>query len=85
MATIPKLIYGENTITNAILKVDTKDKALVYSLIVDDIQNNKIQLPYTNISGKVQNNLVDYTLQLKDLKDKERYLISRNTESRKRK
>lgn len=74
--TIPKLVHGENTITNAVLKVDTKDKALVYSLIVDDIQNKQIQLPYTNISGKVQNNLVDYTLQLKDLKDKEKYLIT---------
>jgi hypothetical protein len=74
--TIPKLIYGENTITNAVLKVDTKDKALVYSLIIDDIQNKQIQLPYTNISGKVQNNILDYTLQLKDVKDKERYLIT---------
>ena len=74
--TIPKLTYGENTITNAVLKVDTKDKALVYSLIIDDIQNKQIQLPYTNISGKVQNNILDYTLQLKDVKDKERYLIS---------
>jgi hypothetical protein len=74
--TIPKLIYGENTITNAVLKVDTQDKALVYSLIVDDIQNKQIQLPYTNISGKVHNNILDYTLQLKDIKDVERYLIS---------
>ncbi|MFV5684351.1 translocation/assembly module TamB domain-containing protein [Flavobacterium sp. GB2R13] len=74
--TIPKLIYGKNTVTNAVLKVDTKDNALVYSLIVDDILNKQIQLPYTNISGKVQDNIVDYTLQLKDLKDKERYLIT---------
>ncbi|MFE3848664.1 translocation/assembly module TamB domain-containing protein [Flavobacterium sp. LB3P45] len=78
---IPKLIYGENTITNAALKVDTQDKALIYSLIVDDIQNNQIQLPYTNISGKVHNNILDYTLQLKDLKDKERYLITGNLQA----
>ncbi len=74
--TIPKLIYADNTITGAILKVDTKDKALVYSLVVDDIQNANFQLPYTNLSGKVANNTIDYTLQLKDLKDKERYLIA---------
>ena len=67
---------AENTISNAVLKVDTKDEALVYKLIVDDIQNPKFQLPHTEISGKVQNNLVDYSLQLKDIKDKERYLIS---------
>lgn len=73
---IPKLIYGENTITNAVLSVDTKDNALVYSFVVDDIQNKQIQLPHTSITGKVQKNIVDYTVQLKDAKDKERYLIA---------
>ncbi|CAM3096715.1 translocation/assembly module TamB domain-containing protein [Flavobacterium frigoris] len=73
---IPKLVYGGNTITNGVLKIDTKDNALVYTLVVDDIQNSQFQLPYTSISGKVQDNTADYTLQLKDLKDKERYLIS---------
>ncbi len=73
---IPKLIYGENTITNAVLKVDTQGKALVYNLIVDDIQNKQFQLPYTSISGKIEKNIVDYTLQLKDLKEVERYLIT---------
>ena len=33
-------------------------------------------MPYTSISGKVQNNTVEYALQLKDLKDKERYFIA---------
>lgn len=74
--TIPNLIYGENKITNAVLKVETKDEALVYSLVIDDVQNAQFQLPYTNIYGKVQNNTVDYTLQLKDLKNKEKYLIA---------
>lgn len=74
--TIPKLIYGENTITNAVLKVDTKDNSLVYSFIVDDIQNKQIQLPHTSISGEVQKNIVNYTVQLKDSKDIERYLIA---------
>ncbi|MFV8341875.1 translocation/assembly module TamB domain-containing protein [Flavobacterium sp. XS2P39] len=73
---IPKLTYGENTVTNATLKVDTQDKALRYTLIVDDIQNKQIQLPYTNISGKVERNILDYTVQLKDIKDVERYLIT---------
>jgi hypothetical protein len=75
-ATIPKLVYGGNTITNGILKVDTKDNALLYSLVVEDIQNSQFQLPYTSIAGKVQDNTAAYTLQLKDVKDKERYLIS---------
>ena len=78
---IPKLTYGENTITNAVVKVETQDKALVYSLIIDDVQNKQIQLPYTNISGKVQNNVLDYTMQLKDVKDVERYFIAGNLQA----
>ena len=79
---IPKLIYGENTITNAVLSLDTKDNALVYSFVVDDIQNKQIQLPHTSVTGQVQNNIVDYTLQLKDAKDKERYLITGTLKAR---
>lgn len=74
--TIPRIIYGSNQISGAVLKVDTKDNALIYRLIVDDVENANFKLPYTNLSGKVENNLVDYTLQLKDTKDKERYLIA---------
>ncbi|MES2543380.1 MAG: translocation/assembly module TamB domain-containing protein [Bacteroidota bacterium] len=75
---IPKIIYGTNTISNAVFKVDTKENALVYSIVVNDIQNSQFQLPYVNLSGKVANNTADYTLQLKDLKNKERYLIVGN-------
>jgi hypothetical protein len=57
-------------------KIDTKEDALVYNLVVDDIQNSQFQLPSTSITGKVQNNTVYYTLQLKDVKDVERYLLS---------
>ena len=75
-AAIPKIVYGENIVTNALFNVDTKDNALVYNLMVDDVQNKLIQLPYTSVSGKVQDNVADYSLLLKDLKDKERYQIA---------
>ena len=72
---IPKLIYGENTIANAILKIDTQDKALLYDLIIDDVQNNLLKLPFTSVSGAVANNIVDYKIILKDSKEVERYII----------
>lgn len=75
-AAIPKIVYGENTVTNAVLNVDTKDNALVYNLTVDDIQNKLIQLPHTSVLGKIQDNIADYSFLLKDLKDKERYRIA---------
>jgi hypothetical protein len=38
-AVIPKIVYGENTITNALMNLETKDDALVYNVMVADIQN----------------------------------------------
>ncbi|HLF52898.1 translocation/assembly module TamB domain-containing protein [Flavobacterium sp.] len=75
---IPKLIYNDITISNAIIKVDTKEEALVYNIEVDNIVNPQMNLPYTNLSGTVKDNIANYTLQLKDIKDKERYLIAGN-------
>ena len=73
---IPKLVYGTNTITNAILTLDKQDDALVYTILVDDIQNEQFQLPYTELNGAIEKNILDYNLLLKDLQDKDRYTIS---------
>ncbi|MDG2432653.1 translocation/assembly module TamB domain-containing protein, partial [Flavobacterium sp.] len=73
---VPKLVYGTNTITNATVKVDSKDKALLYNVMIDDIQNEQFQLPFTALSGTVQNNVLAYDLLLKDGKDKDRYTLS---------
>jgi hypothetical protein len=74
--TIPKIIYGNNTIQNVILKVDTQDKALVYNLEIDDIESPNYKLPYTSLTGKVKDNTIDYHFLLKDLNDKNRYTIA---------
>lgn len=81
-AVIPKVVYGDNTITNAVVKINTKDNALLYSLVVDAIQNSQFRLPHTSIRGKVKGNTADYTLQLKEAKDIERYLISGTLKAR---
>ena len=75
LATIPKLTYGENNITNAILKIDKSDKALVYNFFIDDIQNANFQLPNTKLFGKLEDDILDYTLQIKDIKDVDKYFI----------
>lgn len=73
--TIPKVIYGANTITNGIIALRTEDGALNYSLVIDDIQSSQINLPYTSITGTVKENTVAYKLQVRDTKDKEHYLV----------
>ena len=78
---IPRMVYGDNKISGAVFKIDTKDNSLVYNFIIGAIENTNFQLPYTILSGKAENNILDYKLQLKDFKDKERYLIAGNLKS----
>ncbi len=77
----PKLIYVGNTITNAVLQLDTKNGALVYSIMVDDFQNAQFQLPYVALTGTIANNSANYLLQIKDQKDQERYTLGGTVEA----
>ena len=78
---IPRVVYGNNKISGAVINVDTKDNSLVYNLIIGNVENINFQLPYTSLSGKVENNILDYKLLLKDSKEKERYVIVGNLKS----
>ncbi|MCF6132292.1 translocation/assembly module TamB domain-containing protein [Flavobacterium wongokense] len=78
---IPKLVYGNNTIANGMIKIDTKDDALVYNLSVDEIRNNQFLLHRTSFSGTAAKDLLDYTLLVKDYNNKDRYLIAGNLKS----
>lgn len=75
-AAMPKIIYGANNLTNAVVKIDTKDDALVYNIFIDDLKNAQVDLPYANISGTVNDDVLAYTVLLKDVKDKDRYLLA---------
>ena len=79
---IPKLVYGTNVITNAVLKVDKKDNTLLYSFSVDEIKDTEFQLHRTSIVGQAANDVVDYTLLVKDFKNKDRYVIAGNLKSK---
>jgi hypothetical protein len=75
-AAIPKLNYNDVIITNAILKVTKEENALVYNFVIDDLKNASFHLPFSKLSGKIAKNTVDYDLQLKDIENVDRYLLS---------
>ena len=79
---IPKIVYNGNTISGATIDVNTKGDSLVYNVVVDDISNASFGLPYTRISGKVANNVANYDLLLKDVKNKDQYAISGTLEAK---
>ncbi|WP_284653300.1 translocation/assembly module TamB domain-containing protein [Flavobacterium terrisoli] len=77
-ATVPKLVYGTNTITNAVVNINTKDDALVYNVFIDEIQNAQLRLPGTSIEGVIKENTLGFSLRLLDDKSKDQYLVAGN-------
>ncbi len=75
--TIPKVVYGTNTINNMKLDIHTGNNALNYNLSVDEIKaSSSLDLLYTSISGSAQNNKLNLSLQVRDAAKKERYRIA---------
>ena len=79
---IPKIVYNGNTISGAMIDVNTKGDSLVYNVVVDDISNASFGLPYTKISGTVANNVASYDLLLKDAKNIDQYAIAGTLEAK---
>ncbi|MBP0904988.1 translocation/assembly module TamB domain-containing protein [Mariniflexile gromovii] len=75
-ASIPRLNYANNEISNGVLKVHTQDNALMYDVSFGTIKNTQFEIPKTSIVGKLEDNTVDYELNIKDVKNTERYVIS---------
>ncbi|NUY79483.1 translocation/assembly module TamB domain-containing protein [Flavobacterium sp. MAH-1] len=74
--TIPRLVYAENTISGGVIDIRTEKDSIVYNFNIDNIENERFQLPDTNINGSVKNNTVTYNLVVRDLKGKEHYRIA---------
>lgn len=75
-ASIPKVIYGANTISGAVLKMNTVDNALVYSMAINEIQNAQFRLPNTLMEGALKENILTYKLQLRDATAKDQYVVA---------
>ena len=75
--TIPRVVYGTNSINNAKLNINTSNNALNYSLNVDNIRSgSSINLLHTSLTGYAQNNKLNLALQVNDASNKPRYRIA---------
>lgn len=77
-ASVPNLNYAGNQITAGNFSITTKNEALIYNLNVAKIQNNDFIVPKTKISGKIENNKIDYQVSVIDLKEVEKYAFTGN-------
>src|SRR5690606_32382099 len=73
---IPRVVYGANTISGAVIRVNTEEDKLNYSFIVDQVQNEQFLLSQTNITSDLKDNVVSYKRQILDRKDEEQYLLA---------
>jgi hypothetical protein len=75
--TVPKVVYGTNTVSNGKLNVNTNNNALNYALTVDEVKaGTSLDLLYPSISGSAQDNKLNVSVQVRDAKKKERYRLA---------
>ncbi|MEP6806911.1 MAG: translocation/assembly module TamB domain-containing protein [Flavobacterium sp.] len=74
--TIPRIVYAENTIADGKINIEAKENALEYTVSVATIESGSLKIPFTSLSGKVENNILTYALEVKDTKDKQQYFIA---------
>ncbi|WP_326980941.1 translocation/assembly module TamB domain-containing protein [Chryseobacterium sp. MYb264] len=78
---IPQLLYGENTIENASLKITNENQALQYALNVAALKSSSLALNKVGINGDVADNTINYNVTTKDEKDVTQFLIAGNAKS----
>lgn len=75
---IPRVVYGTNIISGVALNVTTTDTALVYSARIEGLENSQFKLGQTSITGDVQDNTLNYRLEIDDQKKKQQYMLAGN-------
>lgn len=73
---ISELIYGDNVVSGIDLNIENKSDYLDYKLAILNFANSNLHLNKTSLSGKVQNNVIGYDLQVLDLAEKIKYEVS---------
>ncbi|NPA08001.1 MAG: translocation/assembly module TamB [Chlorobi bacterium] len=78
---IPQLLYGENSIEDATIKVTNENQALQYNLYVAGLKSSSFALNKVGITGDVANNIINYNITTKDQKEVTQFLIAGNAKS----
>ncbi|MEE1899301.1 translocation/assembly module TamB domain-containing protein [Flavobacterium rakeshii] len=73
---IPRLVYGSNTISGGTIDISTQKDSLTYNIVIDEVQNERFIVPHTSITGRLKNDTLTYHIQVLDNKDEKHYLVS---------
>lgn len=78
---IPQVLYGENSIEDATIKVTNENNALQYNVYVAGLKSSSFALNKVGITGDVANNIINYNITMKDQKEVTQFLIAGNAKS----
>lgn len=78
---IPRVLYGENSVENATIRVTNENQELQYNLSVAALKSSSFALNKVNVGGDVANNIINYNITTKDEKDETQFLIAGNAKS----
>jgi hypothetical protein len=74
--TIPRILFANNTISDGKINIEAKENTLEYQVAVATIESGGIKIPFTSLSGKIENNVVSYELEVKDASKKQQYFMA---------
>ncbi|MEO6818140.1 MAG: translocation/assembly module TamB domain-containing protein [Ginsengibacter sp.] len=73
----PHIVYGTNVINDVNFNAQTENGKLVYKTSIKEIKNGTaLQIFATTLNGSLQNNVADFTLNVKDNKSVDKYTLS---------
>ncbi|HEY5408878.1 MAG TPA: translocation/assembly module TamB domain-containing protein [Ginsengibacter sp.] len=73
----PYIVYGTNTIDNVNITAVTKNGSLAFNIGMDHFQNGtSLNVYATTLEGTLQNNNINFTLNIKDKKSVDKYIVS---------
>lgn len=75
-ASIPRVVYGKNTINGVQANLATQDTAIVYNVKVNALENDNFKLGQTSLTGDVKENTLNYKLEIDDQSKKTQYLLA---------
>ncbi|MCD6012243.1 MAG: hypothetical protein K0Q79_2105 [Flavipsychrobacter sp.] len=75
-ASVPRLVYNKITVENGRIEIRGADSAFTYNATVDKISQGKIELWYTRVNGRLEQNTILANISVSDNTRRERFALA---------
>ena len=81
-AAIPKVVYGKNTLNQALLDIHNSEESLIYNVSIGGLVSESLAINDIGLNGSVANNVIQYDFTTKDPKGKVQYQVAGQLEAK---